>query len=182
MMGLGAPSSRRSAALREKLAKIRGHRFGSRAARFRDRQRDRLEPSSVATPTVEPDFSAVAALPDWALLDDAAQTKIGLAAAILQARGAIDRELSGERLAAIAAVVGDALFEQLCDCELPDAWSGNGSRLPRPEDLPAIGAGLCHRAMPRGLRDPAIADPEAAAARTLCAAAAAVIAAAEQGQ
>ncbi len=161
----------RSAIIREKLHVIRGHRSGGRAARFRSRQ---------AGTAMEPDFLCVAALPDWALADGKRQEIVGLGAAILEERGAIERELSGGRLAAIAALVGSELFERLCEAPLGqaplgEAGNGAGGRLPRPEDFIAKGEFLRRCAMPAALRGSECSESDAARARHLCKLAASLI-------
>jgi hypothetical protein len=161
--GLAQPSSR-SANIRRKLQHLRGHRLGGRATRFK-------QSLAAADGQAHPglDFDTVAALPDWVLVDDARQIMVGLGAAILDERGAIDRELSGERLAVIAALVGNEIFDRLCDWPLPDSISVRASgRLPRPEDFSTIGANLRRRAMPAALREEAISDDDADRARQLC--------------
>jgi hypothetical protein len=154
----------RSANIRQKLQHLRGHRYGSRATRFKQC----LAASDERAHTLL-DFDTLAALPDWALFDDARQIMVGLGAAILDERGAIDRELSGERLAAIAALVGDDIFDRLCDWPLPNSISVNATgHLPRPEDFSTIGANLRRWAMPASLRKEAISNADAERARLLC--------------
>ncbi len=153
----------RSVVLRQKMQHIRGHSFGGRAVRFRRRQ-----PSDCAMASV-PDFASVAALPDWILASEEEQVRIGLSAAILKERQAIERELSGGRLACIAALVGTDLFERLCDSTLPDSVDGSGSsRLPRPEDFIASGTTLRRAAMPAAFRNTDVSESDAAEARLLC--------------
>jgi hypothetical protein len=154
----------RSASIRQKLQHLRGHRLGVRAARFKQ---------SLAAADGQAhsllDFDTVAALPDWALFDDTRQIMVGLGAAILDERGAIDRELSGDRLAAIAALVGADIFERLCDLPLPNSISVNPKgHLPRPEDFATIGANLRRWAMPAALREKGISNADADRARLLC--------------
>jgi hypothetical protein len=171
-------SSERSAKIRKKLQHLRGHRFGGRAAKFRSFQ----EHQPVQQPSAL-DFGCVASVPDWIVADPDRQHMIGLAAAILQERDAIERELSGDRLAAIAALVGNDLFEQLCDLSLPeDIESGCSGRLPRPEDFAIIGAALRRAAMPAALRDGQPGDLDPAKARMLCDQAADLIHAGGSGQ
>ncbi|MGL5837626.1 MAG: hypothetical protein ACRCY3_03905 [Sphingorhabdus sp.] len=171
-MTIAAQPTPRTALLRRKLEYVRGHAFGARATRFRLRATGKAESGKA-----EADFAMLAAMPEWMLADEERQALVGLAAAILQARPAIDRELSGVRLAAIAAVVGDALFDRLCDCDLHAIGDMSvTARLPRPEDLPAIGAQLRLAALPASLCDGRpIEDGEATRARLLCAIAAKAI-------
>jgi hypothetical protein len=168
----------RSAIIRQKLQHVRGHRFVGRAARFRSRQQ-----GVGAEAVFVLDFAGVASLPDWIVADHERQHLIGLAAAILQERDAIERELSGDRLAAIAALVGEDLFERLCDIPLPDTIdSVSAARLRRPEDFAAIGAELRRSAMPAPLRNADVTDANAAKARLFCDRAASAIAAMEGGR
>jgi hypothetical protein len=133
----------RSASLRAKLGLIRGHSHG-RATLFRNRR--------LGEAGNDPDFSALVALPDWVALPDADQTHMAQAVAVLLHRSAIDRELSGHKLAALSDAVGEALFDELCDCPLPATINAIGSdRLPRPEDLESIGREHMLRAIPFAL-------------------------------
>lgn len=166
---IAAPA--RSALIRQKLQHVRGHRFGGRAARFRS-----LRQGASSEGIAEPDFACVAALPDWVLADNERQRLVGVAAAILYKRDAIERELSGGRLAAIAALVGDDLFERLCDHPLPeDAGVAETVRLPRPEDFVAIGEELRRAALPDPLRETEPTVVDAAKARTYCGIAARIV-------
>lgn len=167
----------RSAVLRQKLHYVRGHSFGGRAARFREQLSD--SPAK----TLRLDFASVATLPDWILASEAEQVRVGLSAAILKERQAIERELSGGRLASIAALVGADLFERLCDAILPEGLVNPGSgRLPRPEDFATIGAGLRRAALPTSLRGSDESEGESAEARLLCAIAARLIQPEDAGQ
>ncbi len=160
MIGAAPQPTARTVLLRAKLAHVRGHDFGPRAARFR---------KTSGEPAPEIDLADLTALPDWILLDDDAQVQVGLAAAILDARGAIDRELSGARLAAIAELVGDGCFERLCELPLPDnARSEAPMRLPRPEDLAETGRRLRLAALPGVPIDTGVAMIDPAKARALC--------------
>ncbi len=136
----------RTVKLRQKLAYLRGQNRSKRAIKFNQR----LE--AVQPGVDETDFNRTASLPDWILLPDEDQALIGLSAAILSERDAIDRELSGERLIAIAATVGDELFEKLCEVTLFDNTAHNtdmpmSQLLSRPEDFLAIGHDIRLRAV-----------------------------------
>jgi hypothetical protein len=156
--------SARSAMIRRKLAHLRGHRFGARASRFRS-----LHDAQPIVQILPQDFASITALPDWIVANGDRQEQIGVAAAILQARDAIERELSGSRLAAIAALVGDDLFERLCDAPLPeDIFSASAGRLPRPEDFVTMGRALRRAAMPAPFRDAELSDADSVKARMLC--------------
>jgi hypothetical protein len=142
-------SQDRTVKLRQKLTYLRGHHRSKRAVQFERR----LE---TAQPIVkDADFNSIATLPDWILLRDEDQVLIGLCAAILNERDAIDRELSGERLIAIAAVVGGELFEKLCEVTLTDNLqtfvdTPMSQLLSRPEDLHTIGHQIRLLAMEKG--------------------------------
>jgi hypothetical protein len=158
-----APSAR-SALIRRKVEHVRGHRFSARASRFRA-----LHDAQTAAPALPQDFASVTALPDWIVADDDQQELIGVAAAMVQARDAIECELSGTRLAAIAALVGDELFERLCDAPLPKGIdSASAGRLPRPEDFVTIGRALRRAALPAPFREAELSNAESAKARLLC--------------
>jgi hypothetical protein len=158
----------RSAPLRAKLALIRGHGHGGRATIFRNHR--------LGTAGNEPDFATLVALPDWIALTAEEQTRMAKAVAILLHRLAIDRELSGHKLAALSDAVGETLFDELRDCPLPANITATGlDRLPRPEDLETIGREQMIAAIPSAL---ALMFPGAAGdiqASALCAIAAQLI-------
>jgi hypothetical protein len=137
------PAPGRTVLLRQKLAFARGHKNRGRTARFRERVNKSADVR---------DFPTIALLPDWIVAADDVQHLIAKAAAILYHQSAIQQELSGAKLAALATVVGEALFDHLCDCDLPDTVGPLGANdLPRPEDLLSIGRNYMDRAMPREL-------------------------------
>lgn len=143
--------SQRTAMLRQKLAYVRGDNHSGdnhsgRASRFKNIM------AGGSKVHENQSFDCVASLPDWIVLDTVTQDLIGVCAAILNERSAIDRELSGERLSAISAIVGNALFEDLCEVSLPPQTDKVQNvdfipRLSRPEDFTAIGQELRIKAM-----------------------------------
>lgn len=143
--------SQRTAMLRQKLAYVRGDNHGrdnhsGRASRFKNIM------AGGSKVHENQSFDSVASLPDWIVLDTETQNLIGVCAAVLNERSAIDRELSGERLSAISAIVGDGLFEDLCEVSLPPQTDKVQNtnlvpRLSRPEDFTAIGQELRAKAM-----------------------------------
>lgn len=158
--------------LRQKLTFFRGCEDSGRAARFRHRVG-----TSAAGQGHDPDLATIVKIPDWAVAPTAVQNKLAEAIAVLNHRSAIDQELSGTKLAALAEAVGAELFDQLYECAMPDRMPPAGaSELPRPEDLVSIGQNYMERALPcelSGRFTNAANDPQAQA---LCAAAYALIA------
>jgi hypothetical protein len=119
----------RSEGLRSKFALVRGSVDGKRGAAFRHKADSPL-PSSY-------NFNSIAALPDWVLWHDDQKRHLAKIIALLLHRPAIDKELSGAKLSALAETVGTSVFEQLCDCT--DVIDNQQIDLPRPEDLADIG-------------------------------------------
>lgn len=95
-----------------------------------------------------PRFADLAAVPDWITLPSAMQQDVAVAAALIAARPAIDREIDGARLAALAAVAGEALFDRVCSENLTGDMGGAAGTLPRPDLLPMIGARILEAALP----------------------------------
>lgn len=63
--------------------------------------------------------------------------------ALLDARAAIDRELNGSRLGALAARVGEAQFDRVCDAVIAPALYDRGrTALPDPHMLLPLGEAL----------------------------------------
>lgn len=83
-------------------------------------------------------------------LEKAAQANRELVAQVLvllNARHAIDAELSGRRLSVLAARIGEDLFDRVCECDLPDALLQSARHdLPRPDMLTAEGDALMEAA------------------------------------
>jgi hypothetical protein len=132
-------ASARTTILREKLALVRGHRHHGRATAFRARAL-REDQAQLA-------FRDIAALPDWLLALPDAQARLPKIVALLFHRPAIDHELSGSKLAALSDAVGEALFDRICEVQLPDTVACSAI-FPRPEDLDSIGRDLMNRAIP----------------------------------
>lgn len=161
----------RSAPLRARMQVLQAkHATTTRGAKFREQRADNQD--------YRPDFAEVAALPDWVLWDQNDRNRLAKAVATLCHRPAIDQELSGAKLGALAETVGEQLFEALChdrvalDTENP-YWS---QELPRPEDLQVFGERLMHAALPKfcadrypGADDDADAHECVAEAMAICA-------------
>lgn len=112
-----------------------------------------------------PRFSDLPHLPDWLAESAETRERVATLTGLLRYRRAIDAELSGPRLARLAAIVGENLLDAACEVEIdgdavPEA-------LPRPERIVEQGRTLLEAALPRSL---ALAWPAArddAAARAL---------------
>ena len=105
----------------------------SRAERFAKRLRGEKLPV----------FRELASPPGWQGCEGAARRTLAAIMALLAARPAIDGELSGPRLAELAAAVGEDRFDRLCDIDaallaLPDTPMS----LPSPRDLARRGEEL----------------------------------------
>lgn len=96
-------------------------------------------------------FGDLAKLPDWLDAPDGQRARIAAAAGLLRHRRAIDAELSGPRLAALAAAVGEPLFDAVCEAEVPEM--AGAEKLPPPERVLAAGAQLLEAALPLALQD-----------------------------
>jgi hypothetical protein len=135
----------RGGRLRAKLAVARGSARKRHARAFVAHQQGALQDAAI-----EPSFAAVAALPDWVISDDVERDVIAKVAALLYHRDAVDAEIDGARLAALSQIVGEDLFDDLCDCPLP-AVMAETRQLPRPDSLLAIGQELMTASLPRAL-------------------------------
>jgi hypothetical protein len=63
--------------------------------------------------------------------------------ALLDARAAIDRDLNGSRLSALAACVGEAQFDRVCEAGIAwDLYQRGCSKLPDPHLLQDLGEAL----------------------------------------
>ncbi len=95
-------------------------------------------------------FSDVSALPHWLSWSLENRDSLSLATAILYHRPAIERELSGAKLGALADKVGPSIFDHLCNEEFDDTINIGflSNQLPRPEDLPGIGDRLMYSSLP----------------------------------
>jgi hypothetical protein len=129
----------RSQHLRAKLALVRGYSHRRRAAAFRTHVQN-IPPAQYA-------FNSIAALPNWLLWNEEAQDRLAAIIALKLHRNAIDQELSGTKLAAVSAVVGEAIFDALCDAPLEEGQDLT-NELPRPEDLVNMGRQYMQRSIP----------------------------------
>jgi hypothetical protein len=139
-----APSSR-GAHLRAKLAAVRGNTRKKHARAF-----IALYRPSADYAQDELTFATVAATPDWVLADQTQRDIIAKVAALLYHREGVDAEIDGNRLAALSQMVGEDIFDALCDCALPVA-KAEGRHLPRPDNLSAIGHELMSASLPAAL-------------------------------
>ncbi|MFC4293081.1 hypothetical protein ACFOWX_11710 [Sphingorhabdus arenilitoris] len=88
-------------------------------------------------------------MPAWIGWPKEAQDKLAQAVAILSCRSAIDLEISGPRLTSFAEIMGDDLFESLCDLELDEEDQSPLSHLlPRPDMLVHLGRKLLAAGLP----------------------------------
>jgi hypothetical protein len=111
------------------VADTRGSRFANRMA-------------GVANPT----FTDLAAVARWLMLPSDEQARVAMAAGLLQHKNALDRELSGQKLAALADVIGEDLVDAVA--ALPSEESVETNSLPPPETLVAEGWSILHRGLP----------------------------------
>ncbi len=112
-----------------------------------------------------PRFSDLAKLPDWLDAPAEARERIAALAGLLRYRRAIDAELSGPRLARLAAAVGEELLDAACGVEIdvdaaPEA-------LPPPERIAEEGRALLEAALPLSLAPAWPGARDDAAARAL---------------
>ena len=144
-MGSAADVKRRSAGLRANLCAIAPMETRYRSAKFR-----RIL-SGETSPAIR--FADIAILPEWISLADDARDMLAISVAVLHHNRAIDMELSGARLAAIAETIGDVLFDQLCQAAstIPAIADAGPTRLPRPEDLQHIGMAMMREGLPATL-------------------------------
>lgn len=124
-----------------KLALLARHCPQGRGARFTRR--------ASGQPAVQ--FGDLAKLPDWLDASEEQRARIAAAAGLLRHRRAIDAELSGPRLATLAAAVGEPLFDALCDADVPEIVGAE--MLPPPERVLAMGTHLLEAALPLALQD-----------------------------
>jgi hypothetical protein len=93
-----------------------------------------------------PRFSDMAHVPDWLDEPPEVRTRIAALATLLKHRAALDGELSGPRLAMIAATVGEDLLDAAC--EAPAFFNGSARPLPRPERIVSEGEKLLETGLP----------------------------------
>ncbi len=144
-IGSGADVQSRSAGLRANLSVIAPVETRYRSAKFR-----RILSGETA-PAIR--FADIAILPEWITLPDNTRNLLAMSVAVLHHNRAIDMELSGARLAAIAGTIGDELFDQLCHaaCNISAIADAGPTRLPRPEDLQQIGMAMMLEGLPAAL-------------------------------
>jgi hypothetical protein len=93
-----------------------------------------------------PTLADLAAVPRWLMLAEDQQARVAMAAGLLRHKSAIQNELSGQKLAALADVVGEDLLDAVS--ALPTVVDSAPNMLPRPEDLVAKGWLTLHRGLP----------------------------------
>lgn len=112
-----------------------------------------------------PSFADVANPPAWARSEGDDRAQLAKTIALLASRAAIDSELNGARLAALAEAVGEDSFDQICEADVLDVTIADiPAALPRPEELERLGSDMLAAANDR----PALAQL-AAIAQTICA-------------
>ncbi len=92
-------------------------------------------------------FADLFHVPDWLMLDNGGQERVARLAGLIKYRTAIDRELSGPRLAMVAEAVGEDVFDAACAAELPRA-ADDVTELPRPDALVADGWNVLRSGLP----------------------------------
>jgi hypothetical protein len=139
------PKAGRSAELRSRLAVAQTIKPTARGIQFRQALNE--EPIDYIN------FDDVVSIPDWLAWTQTERDRLAIVVAILLNRPAIDQELSGAKLAALALAVGQDLFDELCNSSADHMldWQDKSHRLPRPEDLRSIGEGLMHNGLPKTL-------------------------------
>jgi hypothetical protein len=93
-----------------------------------------------------PTFADLAAVPRWLMLTAEEQARIAMAAGLLQYKGALDRELSGQKLSALADFFGETLVDAVA--ALPSVELTEANSLPPPETLVAQGWSILQRGLP----------------------------------
>lgn len=94
-----------------------------------------------------PTFADMAAVPRWLMLPPDQQARVAQAVGLMRHRAAIDRELSGPRLAILAEAVGEDLFDAVCASD-PKDTPDDSAPLPRPDHLEAEGWTIMHHGLP----------------------------------
>lgn len=125
------PRHRRYALLAEAVPDGRGARFARRRAN---------QPGPV--------YSDLAKMPDWLEGAEAGRHRLAALAGLLHYRRAIDAELSGPKLATIAAALGEDLLDAACDADFDQ---DGPTTLPPPERILAEGRDLLEAALPVSL-------------------------------
>ncbi len=94
-----------------------------------------------------PRFADLAAVPRWLLLQRAQQERVARVAGLMRHRAAIDRELSGPRLALLADAVGEDLIDAVSAAAQFGSPTNDGA-LPRPDRIVADGWEMLRRGLP----------------------------------
>ena len=94
-----------------------------------------------------PDFADMAAVPRWLMLTPDQQEKVAQAVGLIRHRAAINRELSGPRLAMLADAVGEDLLDSVCGGEGGEDQPSDAP-LPRPDLMIAEGWDVMRRGLP----------------------------------
>lgn len=109
------------------------HDISLRAARFARR----------FAGTADPAFADCQRLRQIARIVEARREVIAELVALLDARPAIDAELNGNRLGALASRVGEAQFDHVCDAVIaPPLYDRGRAALPDPHMLRSLGEAL----------------------------------------
>ncbi len=112
-----------------------------------------------------PDFTDMAAVPRWLLLTENEQKRVAQVTGLMKHRAAIERELSGPRLAMLAEAMGEDLLDAVCASDFTEDLQSNAT-LPRPDMIVADGWDVMHRGLPTVLASrfsDASGDPKARA-------------------
>lgn len=91
-------------------------------------------------------FNDLAAVPRWLMLPPDQQARVAMAAGLLRHKSALDHELSGQKLAALASMMGEDLVDAVAALPVADGVSRGG--LPPPEPLVKEGWSMLHRGLP----------------------------------
>ncbi len=129
------------AALRPRLRALAAIAPDTRGRRFAARVRGEALPV----------FDDLVAMPVWGALADADRDRVARAAALIEARPAIDRAIDGVRLAALVEAVTEDVFDAVCALPLDNDIASSSQLLPRPDRLDARGREILARAVPVAL-------------------------------
>ncbi len=93
-----------------------------------------------------PTFSDLVDPPDWSVAEQERHSELVVTIGLLHARPAIDAELNGARLAALAAFVGEDRFDAICDADTDQLRAEFlTDDLPTPVELVEQGEALVER-------------------------------------
>ncbi len=119
------------------VAEARSEGLPARAQRFAARLRGESLPT----------FNDLASPPDWSVAEQERHSELVTIVGLLHARPAIDAELNGGRLGALAAFVGEDLFDVVCDADIGQLRAEFlTDDLPTPVELLEQGEELVERA------------------------------------